>query len=63
MPRQLRIQYPGAMYHVMNRGDRQEAIFKDDQDHGHFLETLTEAFQKTEAGSEQLIFTSLRLSD
>ncbi len=32
MARKLRIQYPGAMYHVMNRGDRREAIFKDDQD-------------------------------
>jgi len=47
MARQLRIQYPGAMYHVMNRGDHQEAIFKDDQDRGRFLETLTEACQKT----------------
>ncbi|NOS72336.1 MAG: hypothetical protein HOP33_20730 [Verrucomicrobia bacterium] len=25
MPRQLRIQYPGAIYHVMNRGDDREA--------------------------------------
>ena len=24
MPRKLRIQYPGAMYHVMSRGDRRE---------------------------------------
>jgi hypothetical protein len=30
MPRKLRIQYPGAMYHVMNRGDQREAIFGDD---------------------------------
>ena len=28
MPRQLRIEYEGAIYHVMNRGDRREAIFK-----------------------------------
>jgi len=27
MPRKLRIQYPGAIYHLMNRGDRREAIF------------------------------------
>jgi hypothetical protein len=27
MPRKLRIQYPGAIYHVMDRGDRQEDIF------------------------------------
>jgi REP element-mobilizing transposase RayT len=27
MPRQLRIQYPGAMYHVMSRGNRRQDIF------------------------------------
>jgi hypothetical protein len=32
MTRKLRIQYPGAIYHVMNRGDRREPIFKDDRD-------------------------------
>jgi hypothetical protein len=25
MPRQLRIQYPGAMYHVVSRGNRRAA--------------------------------------
>jgi putative transposase len=30
--RKLRIRYPGAIYHVMNRGDHREAIFGDDQD-------------------------------
>jgi hypothetical protein len=30
MPRKLRIEYPGAMYHVMSRGDRREKIFLDD---------------------------------
>jgi hypothetical protein len=24
------VEYPGAIYHVMNRGDRREPIFKDD---------------------------------
>jgi putative transposase len=43
MARKLRVQYPGAIYHVMNRGDRREAIFKDDQDRERFLETLGEA--------------------
>jgi REP element-mobilizing transposase RayT len=45
--RKLRIQYPGAIYHVMNRGDRREAIFADDADRQRFLETLTEACRKT----------------
>jgi REP element-mobilizing transposase RayT len=43
----LRIQYPGAIYHVVNRGDRREAIFADDADRQRWVETLTEACQKT----------------
>ena len=30
MSRKLRMEYPGAMYHVMNRGDQREDIFRDD---------------------------------
>jgi len=48
MPRQLRVQYPGAMYHVMSRGDRREDIFLDDVDRQDFLKTLAEACQKTD---------------
>jgi putative transposase len=47
MARKLRIQYPGAVYHVMNRGDRREAIFHDDTDRQSFLQTLGEACAKT----------------
>ncbi|HEY0457233.1 MAG TPA: transposase [Verrucomicrobiae bacterium] len=46
MARKLRIQFPGAVYHVMNRGDRREAIFSDDADRASFLETLSEACEK-----------------
>jgi hypothetical protein len=38
MPRQLRVQFPGAMYHVMSRGNRGDAIFLDDVDrHSHVV--------------------------
>ena len=47
MARKLRVQYPGALYHVMNRGDRREPIFKDDDDRWRFLETLGQACGKT----------------
>ena len=47
MPRKLRIEYPGAIYHVINRGDRREDIFRDDADRTRFLETLGEACRKT----------------
>ena len=30
MARKLRLQYEGAIYHLMSRGDRGEAIFRDD---------------------------------
>jgi hypothetical protein len=31
MARKLRVEYPGAVYHVMNRGDRREDIFRTDR--------------------------------
>ena len=40
MPRKKRVWYPGATYHVMNRGNRRSAIFKDGQDYLHFLDVL-----------------------
>ena len=40
MPRPVRIQYAGAVDHVMCRGDRREAIFADDGDREMFLGTL-----------------------
>lgn len=47
MPRKLRVQYPGAIYHLMNRGDRRDDIFEDDDDRHRFLKTLAEACEKT----------------
>jgi REP element-mobilizing transposase RayT len=46
MARQLRLEYAGAIYHVMSRGDRQEAIFLGDEDRRRFLKTLGEACEK-----------------
>jgi REP element-mobilizing transposase RayT len=48
MPRKMRVQYPGAMYHVMSRGDQREDIFLDDADRYDFLKTLAEACLKTD---------------
>ena len=47
MPRKLRVEYPGAMYHLMSRGDRREDIFLDDVDRQDFVKTLAEVCQKT----------------
>ena len=46
MPRTMRVEDPGAIYHVMDRGDRREDIFVDDVDRQDFLKTLAEACQK-----------------
>ena len=48
MARKLRFQYPGAIYHVMNRGDHSEVVFRDTHDRDLFLATLTEACAKTD---------------
>ena len=40
MSRPLRIQFPDAWYHVMNRGRRGESVFLDKQDYAMFVELL-----------------------
>lgn len=47
IPRKVRVEYPGAIYHVISRGDRYEDISLDDVDRQDFLKTLAEACQKT----------------
>ncbi len=47
MARRARVEYAGAVYHVLDRGDRREAIFVDDQDRLRFLATLGQACQRT----------------
>jgi len=42
MSRPLRIEYPGAWYHVMNRGRRSEEIFTDKRDYQCFVDLLKE---------------------
>ena len=47
MLRAMRVEYPGAIYHVMNRGDRREDIFTNEVDRQDLLKTLAEACLKT----------------
>jgi putative transposase len=46
MVRLLRIEFAGALYHVTSRGDRQEAIFEDDEDREAFLSILVEVVER-----------------
>ena len=45
MARPLRIEYPDAWYHVMNRGRRAEHIFLEETDYKSFVELLMESVE------------------
>ena len=45
MPRRLRVQFPGAIYHVTIRGNGRENIFCDDHDRERFLQRLEESLE------------------
>ncbi len=45
MARPLRIEYPGAWYHVMNRGRHREVIFRQEHDFRLFLELLGRSWE------------------
>lgn len=47
MARQPRIEFAGAFYHVMCRGDRGERIFEGNADREMFLRTLAECCEKS----------------
>ena len=40
MTRPLRLEFPGALYHVTSRGNRQKPIYRDDSDHYAWQDTL-----------------------
>ena len=43
MARQLRLEHPGAVWHITSRGNERKDIFRDDKDRETFLGLLTEA--------------------
>lgn len=45
MARPLRIQFPDAWYHVMNRGRREDLIFKDKGDYYAFIDLLKDCIE------------------
>ncbi len=46
MARPLRVEYPGAFYHVINHGNSQEKLFKSSRDHEKFLQYLEKAAER-----------------
>lgn len=49
MSRPLRIEFPGAVYHVTSRGDRREPIFDDDADREALLGVIAQAMTRFDA--------------
>ncbi len=46
MARPLRLQYPGAFYHITSRGNERKEVFKSERDREKFLEYLQSAHEK-----------------
>ena len=46
MARPLRVEYPGAFYHVVNRGNAGESIFRTERDREKFLEYLSQSVSR-----------------
>jgi REP element-mobilizing transposase RayT len=46
MPRRLRLDYPGAIHHVMARGNRKARIFEDDDDRRIFLGLVAQMVER-----------------
>ncbi len=49
MSRPLRIEFPGAVYHVTSRGDRREDIFVDDTDRAMLLTVVAQGLARFDA--------------
>lgn len=50
MPRQSRIDTPGALHHIIARGIERRRIFEDDRDRRSFLERLGQILEQTQTG-------------
>ena len=46
MARPLRIEYPGALYHITDRGNERKAVFRDDVDRRKLMKYVAEAVEK-----------------
>ena len=52
MPRQSRIDAPGALHHIIVRGIERRKIFIDDQDRHDFIDRLGNILEQTEIGKQ-----------
>ena len=57
MARPLRIEFPGASYHVTARGNAQQAIVRDDEDRALVLACLSDVVGGNKRGHSTLLLT------
>ena len=62
MSRPLRIQYPDAWYHVMNRGRRGEQVFETKKDYLSFIDLLEELDEFFNVGHRTFVWVIPRYS-
>lgn len=46
MARRPRVHFPGALYHVISRGNQRQSLYKDDEDHHRFQTLLSEVVKR-----------------
>ena len=46
MARPIRVEFPGAVYHLMARGNERRAVFRDDQDRRQLVKTVAEMVEQ-----------------
>ena len=60
MPRQARLDVPGALHHIMVRGIDKSNIFRDDEDKARFLERLGQNVEEGKCSVYAWVLTPLR---
>ena len=55
MARKPRVHFPGALYHVISRGNQRQDIFLDDQDLGCMVTDVSKHFQRSPMRMSQAI--------
>ncbi len=46
MARKIRIEFSGALYHVLTRGNKKQVIFKDNQDYNVYIIRLKRYYMR-----------------
>jgi hypothetical protein len=62
MARPLRLEFPGAIYHLTNRGNARQKVFFSDADRELFLSTLSGGCQSLRMDLPRLLFDGQSLS-